>query len=283
MQKKLTAQGPKNRKSYTVTLPIEWVKEQRLDKTRSVDMEIVGNKIVFSANAKRQECIVILEKEYKHTLVKVLQGLYRLGISEIKIMCQADAYRRSVTEIIEQRLIGCEIVEQKPEYILVQDITTESKEDFQVILRRIFLLLLEYREAKDLTQAQSLDRSIKKFCNYSQRTLMKQGHSEYNKVPIYYLLIDRMEKLSDEILWFFQSKSQNVLVHKVYDLLRNAYDVYYKFSNERCDTFSTASFDFKNSIKEKKNIDIPLMHLHNIARIINSMYGDIYVLRFDGD
>ncbi len=52
MKKKLTTQGPKGRESYTLTLPKEWILENNLDKTKVLEMEIVGNKILLFLDKK---------------------------------------------------------------------------------------------------------------------------------------------------------------------------------------------------------------------------------------
>ncbi len=85
MEKRLTAQGPNDRKSYTVTLPLDWVKQQGLDKTKTVDLEIIGNKVIISSDKEDQLVKFIDADKAENALTKLLQAAYRLGVDELKI------------------------------------------------------------------------------------------------------------------------------------------------------------------------------------------------------
>ena len=113
MEKKLTAQGPRDRKSYTVTLPIEWVKQQGLDKTKSVELDIVGNKAIISRHKEKEQIIRIKGGDYPTSMIKVLQGLYRAGVSEVRLDLADNSLVEEILDIIEKKLIGYEIIEQK--------------------------------------------------------------------------------------------------------------------------------------------------------------------------
>ena len=281
MEKKLTAQGPRSRKSYTVTIPIEWIKQQHLDKTRSVELEIVGNKVVISKCSDPERTTIIKEKEYKKTIVKILQGLYRYGVSEIKIFFDTNNFLGDILDIVEKRLLGYEVVEQKKDYVIIRDIVGESTENFMTVFRRIFLLLMQLSEASDPTEVSSLARTIRKFINYCQRILMRKGHADYRKTPIYYLILDRLEKIGDEFVWLSETKSSNPRIKELYSLLRSAYELFYTYNYEKYELSANKAYEMKNEIKLKENIKVETMHIHNIARLINSLYGDIYIIKCD--
>ncbi len=199
MEKKIISQGPKGRESYTITIPKEWIKKAGIDKTKLADLEIAGNKIIISEPDLKEEKITINTEEYKDTLDKVLPALYRIGIKEIKFITSNEKLIENISSILNEKLIGYEIVDHKKEGIIVKYITKESEEDFKAILRRIFLLLLSFSESE--TQFKLIGKNIKRLYNYCQRILIKRGHIEFQKVPFYYLLLDQLEKISDELEW----------------------------------------------------------------------------------
>ncbi len=290
MEKKLTAQGPKKRKSYTVTLPIEWVKQEGLDKVRKIELDIVGDKIIISSHKGPQKRHNINSEDYAGSIIKVLQGLYRAGVDEIKISFIDNKVLSRIIEIIEQKLIGCEIVEQKNEYIIIKEITKESEEDFKVVFRRILLLLIELSEAKaDAIQVKSLDKNIKKLINYCQRILMKKGHIEFKKTHLYYLILDRLEKISDEFRWLLLDFCSNIssrnrgrkLRNKITEILRAAHELFYKYDVNKYKEHSIMTYRLKNKIKLTKKVNKATIHFHNLARLLNSLYGDIFTLKFD--
>ncbi len=286
MEKKLTAQGPKDRKSYTVTLPIEWVKKEGLDRARTVELNVVGNKIIVAPSKEAEQSISINGDDYADTMIKVLQGLYRVGVSEIRVSFSNTKLLKDIIDILETKLIGCEIVEQKKDYIIIKDITKESEEDFKVLFRRIFLLILELSESRDNLQIHALHKNIKKLINYCQRILMKKGHSEFTKIPMYYSLLEKLEKISDEYEWLLklllqQKRNLPAELDEINRLFRIAYELFYKFEAKKYNKHQHRTYQLKNEFKIKAKCDMETVHLHNLARQLNTIYADIFVLKFD--
>ncbi|MBW2997721.1 AbrB/MazE/SpoVT family DNA-binding domain-containing protein [Candidatus Woesearchaeota archaeon] len=284
MEKKLTAQGPKDRKSYTVTLPIEWVKKEGLDKRRQVELNIVGNKVVISPRKGAGERVLIDGDDYASSLIRVLQGIYRSGVDETKLRFKNSKILEETSDIIEQKLIGYEIVEHKKDYLIIKDITKESEEEFKTVFRRLFLLLLELSESEDAVQIKIVDKNIKRLINYCQRILIKRGHSEFLKTPLYYLMLDRLEKIGDEFKWLscvkITKKKDKDYLKEIRGIMRTAYETFYKFDAKKYNAVVRKSYNLKNEIKLGEKVDRATIHLHNLARIINSLYGDIFTLRF---
>jgi phosphate uptake regulator len=282
MEKKLTAQGPKDRKSYTVTLPKEWVRQGKLDKTRLVELEIVGNKIIISPQRDVQERVVISADSYNNSMIKVLQGLYRLGVDEIKLEVGDSKLLEEASEIISQKLIGYEIMEQKEDYIVIKDITKESREDFKTVLRRVFILLLELSESREAAKIRTLDRNIKRLINYCQRILIKEGHTEYLRIPLYYLILDQLEKIGDELKWALgvrMKKEQAELFEQTVEMLKTAYGIFYKFDSGKFNQYAYKAYQLKNEIKFGESVEMADIHLHNLARLLNSLYGNVFAVR----
>ncbi|MBU1198705.1 MAG: hypothetical protein KKF46_02710 [Nanoarchaeota archaeon] len=282
MQKKLTAQGPKKRKSYTVTLPIDWVKKEKLDKIREVDLNIVGNKVIISPSREIQERIIINADNYKDSLRKVLPGLYRQGVNEVLIQLSDNSLLEKIQRLVNEMLIGYEIVEQQKGKILIKDITKESQEEFNSILRRIFLLILQFESVLSQSEIQTLQKNITRLYNYCLRILMKKGHAEFQRTPIYYLIIDQLEKITDEFIWILSlqkiSKERKTQLNEVFRLFRTAYELFYKFEIAKYNVNQDKTFLLKNKIKLEKNIDIAGMHIHNLSRLLNSLYGNIFII-----
>jgi hypothetical protein len=278
MEKKLTAQGPKTRKSYTVTLPIEWVKEEDLDKTKTVELTVVGKKVIISSSKDIKEMIHVNGEEYKNCLVKVLQGLYKVGVNEIKLSFENIKLVNVCSEMIE-KLIGYEIITHSKNYLIIKDITGESEESFKVIFRRIFLLILEMLEIKNKIQLEAIDKNIDKLINYCQRILIKKGHVEFTKTPIYYLMLDRLEKIADELKWLGGSNKQEY--KEISQIFRVAYELFYKYDTKRYHEYQYKSYILLRKVELGEKIDKHKLHMHNLARLTNSLYGEIFSLKFE--
>ncbi len=275
MEKRLTAQGPNDRKSYTVTLPLDWVKQQGLDKTKTVDLEIIGNKAIISTGKEDQEVKFIDADKAENALTKLLQAAYRLGVDELKIKYSKPELRKQVSNIIDTKLIGYEIIEQTKNVLRIKEITKESTEEFKTVLRRIFLLLIELTKSPE--EAEESDKNLKKLTNYCQRLLIKKGHLEYRKIPFYYTLLHQLEKLSDEYVWLYQNKiSDTKSLNQLNSCLEKTYELYYKFDLEKFNKYQHDTYILKNSLRKQKDV-----HMHNIARQLNSILGTILIINFE--
>ena len=281
MEKRITAQGPKDRKSYTITLPIQWVKQAGLDKTRTAFLEIVGNNAVICPSKGTPQRICIKGEDYRRCIIKVMQGLYRLGIDEVSITTSDNKQVEELIDIIDKKLIGFEIVEQKKDRILIKDITNESSEGFDVIMRRVFLLLIELAETENGQKITALDRNIKKLINFCQRTIMKSGHSDFRRTPIYYLMLDRLEKMCDELKWALRAadnKKDIEILRETKACLRAAYELFYNFENKKYAYYQYKTYElFKRGDEKRKGFNL---HWINLMRVLNSLLGDIFMLKY---
>jgi phosphate uptake regulator len=283
MEKKLTAQGPKDRKSYTLTLPKDWIRDHNLSKLKLVSLDIVGKKLIISPEKEVQEIKVIDGESYKDTLVKVLQSLYRSGVDEIKLFYKTSQVVKKVTDILNRKLIGYEVIEHNKDYLIIKDITRESREEFDTIIRRIFLLILELVKSNDENQINSIHENIKKLINYCQRVLIKEGYFDYVRIPFYYLLLDQLEKLADEYSWILNVQKKNPentkLLKDINLYLRKAYELYYRFDPQEYNKYEYKTYQIKREMKSMKKLTVVDLHLHNIIRQLNSIYGNIFALR----
>ena len=275
MEKRLTAQGPRDRKSYTVTIPLDWIKQYGLDKTKTVDLEIIGNKAVISSSREDQEAKFIDADKAENALTKLLQAAYRLGIDEVKVKYSKPEIRKQVSEIIDTKLIGYEIIEQSKNILRIKEITKESTEEFKTVLRRIFLLLIELTKSPE--EVEESDKNLKKLTNYCQRLLINKGHLEYKKIPFYYTLLHQLEKLSDEYVWLYQNKISNAkTLSQLNSYLEKTYELYYKFDLEKFNKYQHETYLLKNILRKQKEV-----HMHNIARQLNTILGTMLIINFE--
>lgn len=264
MRKRLTAQGAAGRQSYTVTLPIEWIKEHKLEKKREVELDLVGQHVIISTQSP-ENIVVIDGNIYRDGIVKILRALYRRGVDEIHFKAKDEQQAARAREVIDRFLIGYEIIEQRGDTYVIRDITGEDPEGFRVALRRAFLLLLTISEDYD----EATFRSLQKLCVYAQRILLKHGHDEYQKTPLYYIILDRLEKIADEYNWLSERGDKETR-KKLTQLLRTAYEVLHKFDGKAYFRAQEGSYRLKNKLEGKNR------HQYNIARQINSLLGDIF-------
>jgi hypothetical protein len=289
MDKKITAQGPRDRKSFTITLPIEWVKEQGLDKTRQANLEIVNNKIIIGAKKDSKE-FKVNANNFDRMLVKVLVWLYRFGASNINIKFSDKKSLRDIRKVLDKKIIGFEVIEQTSNSCVIRDITRESANEFKTVLRRAFLLIIQLAEgfeSEEKPEIESMEQSIDKLTAFCQRLLMLQGHTDFLKIPYYYQVCTDLEHLGDDYSALYslnkKVKAKNYMNY-INKLLRETYNLMYNFDEKKytktevllSNIYNKIKSDFYNTNSNK----IELYFLLSITRELRSILGNILIINF---
>lgn len=299
MEKRLTAQGPKTRKSYTITLPIEWIKSYNLQKKKLVNMELVGDKVIISAKKEVPTRVTIEDASGMGVEIKkVMSLLYRLGATEIEIKGMDSKALHIIREMLEERFIGLEIIEQGKKYIIIKEISTAPSEEFKTVLRRSFVMLLRlseecYEGMKDLKKGTEdiiyLDRGINRLTNFCERSLIKEGHAEYTKIPFLYMLCTGIEQIGDEYKWLLTNYRDKKLksdkkildmLKKTNSMLRRVYELMYNFNIDRTTEVSREVFNFREKILDELKEPIAANYIMSIVRRISSIINIIFYVNY---
>ncbi len=206
MEKQLIALGPKKRKSYVVTLPIEWVRKYELDKKRKVDTDVVNDTVIIKPFQKEKTTITLNAKEVPKSLLRILQLEYKRGTDQILILNASAQVINKISEFIETRCIGFEIIEQNKEKCIIKDVAKQSSEDFQTLINRSFFIVKQLADEKDEQSLKNLDKNLNKIANYCQRLLVKEGHSAFKNIVAYTQLVHELESIGDELKYAHNNK-----------------------------------------------------------------------------
>jgi phosphate uptake regulator len=290
-----------------VSLPRKWTQKYGIKKGDELEVLENGNKVIINVD----KGIELKSKEIDITgldrasIVYYLQGLYRLGYDEIKVIFNnpvTNYFRQDkevkVIKVIYKEVnksLGFEVIQHKENYCLIKDISTSSIKEFDNILRRIFLLLKD--ASSDLTKgAKDYDKnmlenleekhdSIKRFINYSCRLLNKYGYPKEDKTVLLFHNLGDLDKVIDIInntardLVNFNHKlgpKSIEFFHYVDTNLNIFFEFFYKFDSKKSvELFSNRStlsnFLYKNKNKIPPDELILLCKLESIMEIITDM------------
>ena len=105
------------------------------------------------------------------------------------------------------------------------------------------------------------------------------------KINTYILLVDKLKKISKELFYFFRNynskdKELDLKLKKIEILLRNIYEIFYKFNIEDYAKYQFESYLKKNKIInwDNKSLDIKYIHLYRIYKNINSFLSEIFLM-----
>ena len=182
MEKKLTKQGAKNRESYTLTLPKEWILKNKIEKSSLVDLVEINNFLLIKNLKKETREIEINLEMYKNVISKILQSLYRKGYKKIVINYKDKRLLKELIEATEKYLLGFEIIETRENKIIIKYIFEESNLNFDTIFRKTFLLSIDLIDIKKNDfERKIIIENILRFSNYLFRILYTKGLTDYEK------------------------------------------------------------------------------------------------------
>lgn len=195
-------------RTIVVSLPAKWIKQQGIKKGDEIDIEEKGNRLIIETeknNSEKNRKIINLN-EWGLMKNRIVLNEYLKGIDELELKFRKLNQIKEIKERVVNELIGFEIIKQTPDSITIKEISNSSEQDFDTILRRIFLIIdSSFQELikslnnsrKDLTCIISTDLAINKLCYYCIRILNKKGYKNYQKVPALYSIVLLLEQIGD--------------------------------------------------------------------------------------
>jgi hypothetical protein len=194
MIRRLIKQG---QTSMVVSLPIEWIRSQKLKAGDELEVLHRDNKVEINTleDKKLRRYNLKVDELDEYAVYINLLNLYQKGYDEIKIISKTkkihnyktgrkiDAFKSIKTWL--PRFIGWEFTTQDP--IIIKDITGESSENPRKLLNRIFFILNSFvdeelmalKNKTDMPDANEFYMTVFKLINYAIRTYNKRPKTSY--------------------------------------------------------------------------------------------------------
>ena len=208
MQRKIIKQG---NNSYTLTLPIDWVRENELDKTLNVNVNREENSIVISADSTRKEREITVDMKNKsERLVRVvLNNLYRSGYT--KIVIENYKEEKFIDEFVSSRLLGFEVVKIEKDRLTIKNIAEPSPDNFNSILRKVFLIIKQSLEFQ--IDKETANHKVNLYVNYLQRIIVstksfgaESNHNMYSITTRLLLIQHSLARMKEKTILFDETK-----------------------------------------------------------------------------
>ncbi|MEI7718487.1 MAG: hypothetical protein WCI72_01350 [archaeon] len=254
--------------AYTITLPIEWVRENNIDKNLEVDV-LAQDKSLVICNKKGvsvKKAKILVDSADRIVLARKIQALYAKGIDEIEISSKEEISSKIISIMVE--LIGYALVSQDKNSYTIKDVGGSNYSDLDEIFKRVFQMVLMFYDSaiedifgKEIETKESLDnrdKEINKFCLFLERAINKMYYSDPVKGRALFTYSFSLEKIGDEIhrLWRANIENKTKKTEKLKELmllskegLDLTFDLYYT------DNFSTAERIYRLKDKVRKNAE----------------------------
>ena len=256
-----------------ISLPRKCSQKYGVKKGDEIEVEEDGSKIIVSTEKAQESGSIEVDitGADRDFLLFLIRSLYIKGYDEIKLVFNnplIDHHRihKKVTVISEvhiemNRLTGIEVIQQHENFCILKVLSESSIKDFDVILRRLFLLVMDASDdlvkgviENDKYLVETLEEkhnTITKFMASGLRLLNKFGHPNHKNTVLYWLIIECVDNINDILketardtlkLNIKISKNCENILHRINHSLVDYYNFFYKFDYKLVEKISTERY-----------------------------------------
>lgn len=248
MRRKLVRMGAH---SYMTAIPKRWIKKHNLKKGDYVDFVETDNKLVLTSISEiyERKAEVSIDSPKMEIVWRTIQPLYTSGYDEIKINITDPRILKTIERSVNM-LIGFEITETDPDYIMINSVSKQLDENIQPILKRTWYIVKQValitenafvnKDKTRLEEIFALEQTINKYTMLLKRVINRTGY----KYPQYtYLIITFLELTANHYeyirryyLLYPKAKIRKEYaegIKKVNKLMFDIIDLQYNYSQEK--------------------------------------------------
>ena len=260
MKRKLVKQG---QKALTVTLPSSWVEKNNLNQGDEIDLLEMDDSLTISTEKTQptKELIVDVSDLSPRIADRFMARAYQKGYDKITIKFDEPELMLAIKNKVPE-LMGFEILNISKNEIEVQVISNQLDLDFDIILRRAFLILMDMAktchdawksgDSKSLENIFHQDFDVNRFLYFCLRYLNKSRKVMSFGKSILYYLIESMEDLGDELKELGKNliniktdKDVLAIISKMNEMFRISYEFFYTPEKSK----AMAAFKLSKEIK----------------------------------
>lgn len=246
-------------KTLLVSLPSKWAKSCGVNKGDEIDVEEMGRSILVTtekpASVGKKELALSGSEEFIRRAIGVE---YKKGVDELMLTFDDPKAIRIIKEELG-KLMGFEIISQGEKFCLVKSVSAAVESEFDNILRRIFLVMIEMSkgicdavsrgENSRLREIKTSELTNNKLTDFCKRLLGKKGYHDYRSTSYIYTIIWELERIADEYRKICEamessreraSKEALSLIRETSQFFEDFYSLFYKFSGEGADRLTKA-------------------------------------------
>ncbi len=286
--------------TLVVTLPAAWVKRQKVRKGQEVQIEPQGSALVVRSKPEATE----LRADFDTTVIgsfdkNYLSYYYQAGFDQIHVYFNDAIVFRDLRERVGH-LLGYELVDQTTSSCIIKNILEQMESEFDIIMRKNFLLILEMsrelamamkqKNYSKIEEVRLLERMNNRFTDFCKRVITKNKSAE-DHPHFLYVIIWNLERLADEYKYIcdYLKREEPAIdeallefFRKTDEQLRLFYELFYKFDPKKAEIFLSRrqkleekGFELMRAKKDKELVH----YLMNVNATVSDMYGPYYCRR----
>src|SRR4030042_5386016 len=229
MNRKLIRQGGGG---FTVYLPKKWADKKGLKPGDQVSIKETGTALTIDSPSKEKKEIAIeITEENRKDLNNIITHLYRRGFDSIIMKNIDENLLDKAKEITTHLLLGFEVTETSKSICKIENISEPTGEKYEVLIRRIFLIIKETQRIisadfknnkfSSLKEIEELRSQQDKFILFCRRILTKEKFETENPMLNWELLTFLMKiEHAYYYLYLYASKNKLTRDKKIIELDR---------------------------------------------------------------
>lgn len=289
-----------------ISLPKKWADEFHVNKGDEVEIEEQGNQLIIKLDQEKSgenhdsEIEVDITGLDSSSIVRVIRSIYIRGYDSIKLIFNdavTSHYRTNEKENVVsvilrelKNLTGFEVMQQKEKLCWIKSISRPSMKEFDNLLRRIFILLIDASsdlvagvKNKNWVLVETIEEkhnTITKLTSYCLRLLNQRNYPDHTKITFLYHTISGLGKIMDIIKYaardFSETKpSINKEIIVLLESIHHSYSLYYRlFYDFKLDTIKEINKikdDLKHAITTYKKKGIDLNTIMIMGSVVQSL------------
>ena len=266
------------KRSCVITLPSEWLQEQKLNSGDSVDVVHEGNILLVSAkNQKKLRTFKENIKKLNFMLNRYIGALYKVGYDDITLSIDKKQIK-TIESVLKRTLVGFEIIKETKDTIHIQRIAELDTIDVDTLVKQIFFTLqvigdelleaLENQDKAKIIELINKDDQVNRLADSARRYLNKRHGN-----CLQYAFVEQLENIGDSYKRVAKAGFEKKIISLkglkgLNELLGRIYKLYYAFSIEELESFGNAIDNVEKETQEPKELYLlytQIFDIHGLA------------------
>lgn len=204
----------KQKSAYTVTLPINWVREHHLDAKEELEFTIDHDRLIIAAakQPSKKEVSLQLETSTPEYYRIMIENHYLKGYDVLKLSFPENAF--SYLQKIVANLVGFEIIEQKKNSCVISATANPDRSEFKTLLQRMINIisytqqLIKEDIEKGILENESViasqTKDVRRFMLFCTRLLHKESIVPREEESFVHLLLERLILLQNNFYYLYK-------------------------------------------------------------------------------
>ncbi len=232
--------------TYVMSLPSKWIRENHLVKGDYLECDVDKERVILSTKKivnKDPDLSLDLRNYNRRTTTIALHQAYRKGFDIIRVRFGSQEQLKTIRKVTKDTLLGFEVVKEEKDNCVLQNIAEPSAEKYQIIVRKMMLLIKEdigqmatefEQNERVIDRHKEIKETFDNFNNFIRRVIIKDQIEGKNSYFLFYF-VSQLSLIQHAYFYLYKSYTKEKTkmspklialfseTNEAYELLYNAF------------------------------------------------------------